>query len=108
MSSDSIQTTILVILMAADPKSLSVEEILKETIEGVTEQEITDGLNDLFDKGWVQPIGSLPNTDYRPIAVSIAVGIPPNAMLTEAGKSYLQHLVMETYAEVLRDTRRPA
>ena len=98
MSSDSIQTTILVILMAADPKVLSVEEILKDTVEGVTEQEITEGLNDLFDKGWVQPIGSHPPNP----------GYLPDAMLTPAGKSYLQHLVMETYAEVIRDMGRTA
>jgi hypothetical protein len=96
MSSDSIQTTILVILMAADPQSLSVEDILKETIGGVTEQEITEGLNDLFDKGWVQPIGSHPPNP----------GYLPDAMLTEAGKSHLKYLVMETYAEVLRDFGR--
>jgi DNA-binding HxlR family transcriptional regulator len=95
MSSDSIQTTILVILMAADPKVLSVEEILKETIGGVTEQEIAEGLNDLFDKGWVQPFNPHPRNPDR-----------PSAMLTEAGKSHLQYLVMETYAEVLRDFGR--
>jgi predicted transcriptional regulator len=97
MSSDSIQTTILVILMAADPKVLSVEEILKDTVNGVTEQEISEGLNDLFDKGWVQPFNPHPRNADR-----------PSAMLTAAGKSHLKLLVMKTYAEVLRDMETPS
>ena len=92
MSSDSIQTTVLVILMAADPRPLSPKEILKDTVGGVTEQQIVNGLNDLFAKGWVQPFNAHPrNADC------------PRAVLTAAGKSHLQLLVMQSYAAAIRD-----
>jgi hypothetical protein len=92
MSSDSIQTTILVILMAADPKPLSPETILADTIGGVTINEITEGLNDLYAKGWVQPFNPHPrNADN------------PDAMLTAEGKEYLRQLIQQTFVEVLCD-----
>jgi hypothetical protein len=76
---------------SADPTPLSVEDILKETIN-VTREEICGGLNELFDKGLVQPAGLHPrNADVQ------------YAALTACGHLYLRNLVTQTLAEVLMD-----
>jgi hypothetical protein len=91
--SEQIQTTILIILMAADPKPLSIEEIREETIDGVTLEEIGDGLNKLFDRGLVQPIGSHPPNP----------GFLPSAVLTACGHLHLRKIVADAVASMLAE-----
>jgi hypothetical protein len=91
--SEQVQTTILIILMAADPKPLSMEAILAETTDGITLNEIADGLNELFARGLVQPLGAHPpNPCFCPSAVLTACG---HLRLRKIGADALASMIAE-------------
>ena len=91
--SEQVQTTILIILMAADPAPLSVEQILSETTGGITLIEVADGLDKLFTRGLVQPLAAHPpNPGYR-----------PSAVLTACGHLHLRKIVADALASMIAE-----
>jgi len=91
--SEQVQTTILIILMAADPKPLSIEQIREETIDGVTLEEISDGLNKLFERGLVQSLYVHPPNS----------GLCSSAALTACGHLHLRKIVADALASMIAE-----